>query len=211
MKDIICNGCSLLCDDVAAETVSDEVKSLGFCRLGHVHLSTSLKAQEATAVVRKNGRERNVSINDALEAACDILLSDEHPLLFGWSSSSNEAIREGLVLAATLVGFFDSSTSLGPLQAMSHSIHNLKLDIDLEYVRNNGEFIIYWGTDPTESLHRHPSRFAVLPRGEKIPEGIESRTIGVVDVRETETMKMANHRIIIPVGSDSELLKALTS
>ena len=51
----------------------------------------------------------------------------------------------------------------------------------------------------------------MLPRGEKIPEGIESRTIGVVDVRETETMKMANHRIIIPVESDSELLNTLTS
>jgi formylmethanofuran dehydrogenase subunit B len=86
----------------------------------------------------------------------------------------------------------------------------MKLDIDLEYVRNNGEFVIYWGSDPTESSHRHPSRFAVLPRGDKIPEGIESRTIGVVDVRETETMKMANHRIIVPPGADVDLLNALT-
>jgi formylmethanofuran dehydrogenase subunit B len=85
------------------------------------------------------------------------------------------------------------------------------LEIDLEYVRNNGEFVIYWGTDPTESLHRHPSRFAVLPRGENIPEGIESRTIGVVDVRETETMKMANHRLVIPIGGDRELIEALTA
>jgi formylmethanofuran dehydrogenase subunit B len=92
---------------------------------------------------------------------------------------------------------------------MTHTIHSLKLDTDLEYVRNNGDFIIYWGSDPAESVHRHPSRFAVLPRGDKIPEGVESRTIGVVDVRETETMKIANHRMIIPIGSDVEFLDAV--
>ncbi|MFW9799680.1 MAG: hypothetical protein ACFFD9_04545, partial [Candidatus Thorarchaeota archaeon] len=101
--------------------------------------------------------------------------------------------------------------SIGMAQSLSHEIHSMKLDIDLEFVRNNGEFVMYWGSDPTESSHRHPSRFAVLPRGNKIPEGIESRTIGVVDVRETETMKMANHRIIIPSGSDAELLNAISA
>jgi formylmethanofuran dehydrogenase subunit B len=97
------------------------------------------------------------------------------------------------------------------VQALSHKLHSTNLEIDLDYVRNNGEFILYWGSDPTESCHRHPSKFAVLPRGENIPEGIESRTIGVVDIRNTETMKMANHRLIIHPGADSELLGALAS
>ncbi|MFX1415528.1 MAG: hypothetical protein ACFFC0_01900, partial [Promethearchaeota archaeon] len=119
-------------------------------------------------------------------------------------------VREGMGLATTLHAFFDTDASIGLAQALSHEMHSMSLEIDLEYVRNNGEFVIYWGSDPTESNHRHSSRFAVLPRGDKIPEGIESRTIGVVDVRETETMKMANHRIIIPPGSDAELLEALT-
>ena len=198
MEDIVCNGCSLLCDDVSAEVSGKSVSSLGLCRLGHAHLEK--------AVTHKIG-----SAEKKLEKAADILVKAETLLLYGWIHSTDEAIKKGLELASTLNGQFASGVDSGPMQAMSHNIHSQGLDIDLEYVRNNGEFIIYWGSDPSESLHRHPSRFAVLPRGEKIPEGIESRTIGVVDVRQTETMKMANHRIILPAGSDAELLDVVVS
>ena len=198
MEDIVCNGCSLLCDDVSAEVSGKSVSSLGLCRLGHAHLET--------VVTQKVG-----SVEKKLEKAADILVKAETLLLYGWIHSTDEAIKKGLELASTLNGQFASGVDSGPMQAMSHNIHSQGLDIDLEYVRNNGEFIIYWGSDPSESLHRHPSRFAVLPRGEKIPEGIESRTIGVVDVRQTETMKMANHRIILPAGSDAELLDVVVS
>jgi formylmethanofuran dehydrogenase subunit B len=188
----------LLCDDVSAEVSGKTVSSLGLCRLGHAHLET--------AVAHKTG-----STEKELEKAADVLVAAENLLLYGWTHATDEVVKEGLELASTLNGQFASTVELGPLQAMSHSLHSEGLDIDLEYVRNNGEFIIYWGSDPSESLHRHPSRFAVLPRGEKIPEGIESRTIGVVDVRHTETMKMANHRLIVPAGSDAELLDTVIS
>jgi formylmethanofuran dehydrogenase subunit B len=158
------------------------------------------------AVTHKTG-----STEKKLEKAAEILMSAENLLLYGWTHATNEVIKEGLGLASTLNGQLASSVDLGSMQSMSHSIHSQDFEIDLDYVRNNGEFIIYWGSDPSESLHRHPSRFAVLPRGEKIPEGIESRTIGVVDVRQTETMKMANHRLILPAGSDAELLDVVLS
>lgn len=198
MEEIVCNGCSLLCDDVSAEVSGKTVNSLGLCKLGHAHL-------EAVLTHKVGSTEKDV------EKAADILAGADNLLLYGWTHVSDEAIKEGLDLASTLKGHFASSVDMGSLKAMSHSIHSKGLDIDLEYVRNNGEFIIYWGADPSESLHRHPSRFAVLPRGEKIPEGIESRTIGVVDVRHTETMKMANHRLILPAGSDGELLDIVIS
>ncbi|MGD9397438.1 MAG: hypothetical protein PVJ05_13475 [Candidatus Thorarchaeota archaeon] len=198
MENIVCNGCSLLCDDVSAVVSGKSVSSLGFCRLGHTHLETAVTH-------RVTSKEKN------LEKAADILAGAESLLLYGWTHATNEAIKEGMELAKTLNGHFGSTADLGPRQAMSHSIHSKGLDIDLEYVRNNGEFIIYWGSDPSESLHRHASRFAVLPRGEKIPEGIESRTIGVIDVRQTETMKMANHRLILEAGADAELLEIIIS
>ena len=198
MEKIVCNGCSLLCDDATAEVTGKNVNSLGLCRLGHTHLATVVKQKIAST-------EKN------LEKAAEILVKAESLLLYGWTYTTDETIKEGLLLAKTLNGQFGSSTEMGPLQALTHDIHIQGLDIDLEYVRNNGEFIIYWGSDPSESLHRHPSRFAVLPRGEKIPEGIESRTIGVVDVRQTETMKMANHRLVLPAGSDAELLDTIIS
>ncbi len=211
MDEMVCTGCSLLCDDVVAAKEGGAVRSLGFCRLGHVYLESATDHAQASGVVREGKKLNTVSVNDAITKAADVLISSDRFLLFGWSHSTDETVKEGLGLASTLGGFFDSNASMAMAQSLSHEIHSMKLDIDLEYVRNNGEFVIYWGSDPTESSHRHPSRFAVLPRGEKIPEGIESRTIGVVDIRETETMKMANHRIIIPPGSDAELLNAISA
>ncbi|MHA1930578.1 MAG: hypothetical protein ACTSV2_18550 [Candidatus Thorarchaeota archaeon] len=195
MEDIVCDGCALLCDDVSIEIDGSKVTSLGFCRLGHTHAETALKQV-------KVGKQD-------IEKIAEILLSAENLLLFGWSSTSNETIKEGLAMAKSIGATFDSSANMGLSQSMNHDIHKMKLDCDLEQVRNTGEFIIYWGSNPTESCHRHPSRFAVLPRGDKIPEGVESRTIGVVDVRETETMKIANHRTIIESGLDAELIDSL--
>ena len=183
---------------MAAEVSGKTVNSLGLCRLGHAHLERAVLQKTAQA-------ERNY------EKAADLLVTGKNVLAYGWTHATNEAIKEGIELSSFFNGYMASSIDLGATQVMEHNINASGLGIDLEYVRNNGEFIIYWGSDPSESLHRHPSRFAVLPRGKKIPEGIESRTIGVVDVRQTETMKMANHRLIIPGGKDADLLDVIIS
>ncbi|MGY5874999.1 MAG: hypothetical protein RTU30_04570 [Candidatus Thorarchaeota archaeon] len=198
MEEIVCNGCSLLCDDAVVEVDGTEIKSLGLCILGHVRIEAAI-----------SHLDESKSEEPDLERVADLLKTAKQPLLFGFSQASNETIKEGLAIASTLGTTLESYAELGLLQALQHEIHNMKLEVGLEYVRNNGEFVIYWGSNPTESSHRHASKFTVFPRGEKIPEGIESRTIGVVDVRESSTMKMANHRFIIPVGSDEELLDAI--
>lgn len=209
MEEIVCNRCSLVCDDVLAEIVDREAKSLGFCRLGYTHLESATHSLGIEAKSRENGNEKNLSLEEALENAAEMLISAKHPLLYGWSHSTNETITEGLALAETLKAVFDSNASMGLCQSMSHEIHNMELETDLEEVLNKGEFILYWGSNPVESSHRHASRFTVFPRGKDVPQGVESRVIGVIDVRETETMKMANHRIIIPHGKDVQLVSAL--
>lgn len=211
MEDIVCSGCSLLCDDASAEVKGGEINSLGLCRLGHQHLVSTIEHLDTKFTLRENGTQKTVSLDVALEKAAEILNAAESPLLFGWSHSTDEVISKGFELASSIKATFDTPASFGISKALSHKLHSMQLEIDLDYVRNNGEFILYWGSDPTESSHRHPSKFAVLPRGENIPEGIESRTIGVVDVRNTETMKMANHRLIIPPGADAKLLDVLSS
>ena len=210
MRDIVCNRCSLLCDDVQAEIGNTETKTLGLCRLGHTHLEHVAQKLDTKAIFRDNSKVVNLDLEKALEKAAEMLLAAKKPLLYGWSRSTNEAIEAGHALASTLNATFDSNMTAGLSQAMANDLHNMKLDIELEDVQNNGEFILYWGSNPSESSHRHTSRFTVFPRGDNIPQGVESRVIGVIDIRETETMKMANHRIIIPIGQDSELAKALT-
>jgi len=211
MDDIVCNRCSLLCDDVLAELNDKEIKSMGLCRLGHAHLESMANLTVMDSISREGSKEKELSLEEALENAAQILSSAKNPILYGWSRCTNETITEGISLTRTINGTFDSTTSLGLLQSMKHDIHNMKLETNLDEVLNNGEFILYWGSNPVESSHRHASRFTVFPRGDKVPQGVESRVIGVIDVRETETMKMANHRIIIPVGKDKDLAAALSA
>jgi len=57
VKDFVCNGCSLLCNDVSATIEKNEVSSLGVCKLGHAHL-TSAASEAETGIVRRNGEEK---------------------------------------------------------------------------------------------------------------------------------------------------------
>ena len=121
MKEFVCTGCSLLCDDVAYEQSGGEVKSLGLCRLGHNFLEAAFKQIE----------DVKTATGDVISKAAELLSSAQHPLCYGWTSSTNETIREGLALTKTLNGFFDTPTSLGLSKALGHSLHSKGLEIDL--------------------------------------------------------------------------------
>ncbi|MFX1603106.1 MAG: hypothetical protein ACFFCK_06430, partial [Promethearchaeota archaeon] len=83
MDEIVCTGCSLLCDDAVAEGKKGEVKSLGLCRLGHVYLESAAKHTEATAITKDGKNQIEVSVDKVLEKAAELLTSGERCLLLG--------------------------------------------------------------------------------------------------------------------------------
>jgi formylmethanofuran dehydrogenase subunit B len=201
MDKFVCTGCSLLCDDVTADISKGEPNSLGLCRLGHSIFETVFK--------QKEDKVASIPLDDTIKKATELLVSAQNPLCYGWTSSTNETIREGLALSATIKGFFDTPSTFALSTALAHNLHSNVLEIDLDGVRDKAETVVFWGTNPAESSQRLVSKFAVLPRSEKIPEGVESRIVAVIDVRRTETMKMANHQIILEPNSDKALFDAL--
>jgi formylmethanofuran dehydrogenase subunit B len=201
MDKFVCTGCSLLCDDVTADISKGEPNSLGLCRLGHNIFETAFK--------QKEDKLDSIPLDDAIKKATEILVSAKHPLCYGWTSSTNETVREGLALTATIKGFFDTPSTFALSTALAHNLHSKGLEIDLDAVREKGETVVFWGTNPAESSQRLLSKFAVIPHSEKLPEGVESRIVAVIDIRRTETMKMANHQIILEPNSDREIINAL--
>ncbi|MFX0168535.1 MAG: hypothetical protein ACFE89_04165 [Candidatus Hodarchaeota archaeon] len=143
--------------------------------------------------------------------AVKLLKESSKPLLIGWSNSPTEAIRLGLTLTKKLKGVFDSTASFEYGQLLESNLqggdqHQQLLD----EVRNQADHIIYWGVNPAESHHRHASRYTVFPKGEKIPEGRESRIVSVIDIRDSESMRLANHQLILSPGDgDIEFLQTL--
>jgi len=78
----------------------------------------------------------------------------------------------------------------------------------LDEVRDNAYVLVYWGTNPYHSLSRHMSKYTYYPRGKRRPRGYdEDRYLVVVDVRKSETAKLAKKNAkFIQVESDAELV-----
>jgi len=157
------------------------------------------------------GKPKSVSFSAAYEQAVSILSESKSPLLLGWSNSPSEVTSLGLSLTKRLKGVFESTASFEYGRLLDYKLVGGEGDkVTLEDVRNFADFIVYWGVNPAESHHRHASRYAVFPKGTSIPEGRESRVIAVVDIRESESMRLANHQLILnPRNGDESFLNAL--
>ncbi len=189
------------------------LSSLGLCRLGQGYYEAILNPSRLVKPLLRvgDGKQKRTSFDKALGQAADLLLGSKKPLLFGWSTSPNEVIKLGLELARSVGGVFESTASLEYGSLLEHGLSGGEADlVSLDEVRHFGEHVIFWGANPAESHHRLASRFAVFPMGDKIPEGRESRTITVVDIRETESVRLANHQLVLKGGkADVEFLSAL--
>ncbi len=157
------------------------------------------------------GKQQAVSLSAAYEQAVSILSESKRPLLLGWSNSPSEVSSLGITLAKRLKGVFDSTASFEYGRLLDYKLVGGEAEkATLEDVRNFADFIVYWGVNPAESHHRHASRYTVFPKGTNIPEGRESRVIAVVDIRESESMRLANHQLILdPRNGDEHFLNAL--
>jgi formylmethanofuran dehydrogenase subunit B len=76
-------------------------------------------------------------------------------------------------------------------------------------VKNRADLVIYWGSNPAESHPRHMTRYAVTPKGMFIPNGRKDRTVVLIDVRATASVRAADIFLRIRPGKDFELLWAL--
>jgi formylmethanofuran dehydrogenase subunit B len=76
-------------------------------------------------------------------------------------------------------------------------------------VRNRGDMIIFWGSNPAESHPRHFTKYSLMPKGMFVPNGRKDRTAVVVDVRKTKSAKAADIFIQIKPRKDFEALWAL--
>ncbi len=213
MKDTVCCGCSLFCDDVCVKVQKTELSSLGLCGLGHGYYEAVISSSRLNSPLLRasDGKHTPGSMDEALDKAAELLRRSKKPLLFGWSTSPNEVIQLGLEIARSVQGVFDSTASLEYGTLLQHGLVGGEANkVSLDEVRDFGEHVIFWGANPAESHHRLASRFAVFPMGDKIPEGRESRTITVVDIRETESVRLANHQLVLKGGdADIEILSAL--
>jgi formylmethanofuran dehydrogenase subunit B len=84
-----------------------------------------------------------------------------------------------------------------------------KVSCTLGEVKNRADLIIYWGGNPAECHPRHFTKYTIMQKGKYLPGGRKSRTMVLVDVRETPSEKAADIFLQVRPGKDFEVLTIL--
>jgi formylmethanofuran dehydrogenase subunit B len=205
VENVVCTGCSLLCDDVDVDVEDPSIsKTRGACSHGDARLKGFQKNRLREALV--DGYK--VDVDEAIDWLAETLKSAKRPLIYGGECSSNATIELALKIAEELGAYYDAPQSicraLLPLQE--------ELGIKgpgLEEVLDEADFVVYWGTSVADTHLRHASRYAVMPRGRVAKMGRESRVVASIDVRESMSMRIAQHKVVIDPCSDVEVAKAI--
>ncbi|MDR1944016.1 MAG: formylmethanofuran dehydrogenase subunit B [Synergistaceae bacterium] len=217
-NNLICTFCGCLCDDISvdiddgngesdssgAQKTPEIVKIRGACSNGRTmfenyHLGSKLP--------RLDGRD--VSWDEAVKAAGDILRRARSPLIYGFSSSSSEAQRTAVHLGEIIGATMDTTGSVchGPtglaMQAVGEST------CTLGEVKNRSDLLVFWGCNPMAAHSRHFNRYSLIPKGKYVPGGRNDRKMIVVDVRPTSSAKSAGIFLQVEQGSDYEVLHSM--
>lgn len=205
IEGVVCTGCSLLCDDVDVEVEGSSIrKTRGACSHGDARLKGFQQNRLQKPLI--NGFQ--VDIDKAVEALAEKLKSAKAPLIYGGECSSNKTVELALKLAEKLEAYYDAPQSICRALIPAQEEFEVK-NYSFNDVLNEADFVIYWGVSVADTHLRHASRYAVMPRGDAIKMGRENRIVAVIDVRESMTMKIAQHRIIVDPCSDAKLARAI--
>ena len=84
-----------------------------------------------------------------------------------------------------------------------------KVTCTLGEVKNRADFIIYWGGNPAECHPRHFTKYTLMQKSKFLPAGRKDRTMVLVDIRETKSVKAADIFLQVRPGKDFELITIL--
>jgi formylmethanofuran dehydrogenase subunit B len=205
VENLVCTGCSLLCDDMDVEVEGSSIsKTRGTCSHGDSRLKGLQKNRLRDALVDGN----KVGIDEAIDQLVEMLKSAKRPLIYGGESSSNAAVELALKIAEKLGAYYDAPQSICRALLPLQEELGIKSS-SLEEILDEADFVVYWEASVADTHLRHASRYAVMPRGKVAKMGRESRIVVSIDVRESMSMKIAQHRVVIDLGSDAEVARAI--
>jgi len=167
VKAVTCPVCGSLCDDIEL-TVEDgkivKVKN-GCAMCESKFLGYNSEHRLLKPLIRKNGKLVKASLREAIKKAAEILAEANYPILYGWSSTSCEAMRVGLELAEEVEGIIDNTSTVchGPSIL---SIQDVGIpSCTLGQIRHRADLVIYWGSNPWSAHPRHIERYTAFTDG----------------------------------------------
>jgi formylmethanofuran dehydrogenase subunit B len=110
VKNATCTFCGCVCDDIELHANAERiVETKRACILGESWFKNHT-AERLYPDALIDGKE--ATVDEAVEAAAEILYGADMPLVYGLSNTTCEAQREAVWLAELVGGVIDSHTSL---------------------------------------------------------------------------------------------------
>ena len=211
IRDATCTACACVCDDIDLTVHGEKIIAAErACDLGERWFLSQRNQDRPECLIQG----KPASVADGIERAAQILVSAKYPLVYGLSDTTTESQRVAVSIADWLGANIDTPTSVdhGPTGMAFQGVG--EVTCSLGEVRNRGDLIIFWGTNPAVSHPRHFSKYSLHPQGLFVPHGRADRTCVVIDVEETESAQEADLFVRIKPGSDFEvawILRALAA
>ncbi|MFX1307585.1 MAG: formylmethanofuran dehydrogenase subunit B [Promethearchaeota archaeon] len=212
--DVICPFCGTLCDDleVDIDVKTDKVVEVrNGCQIGTKKYFSSNPSEHRyeKPLIKDNGAYKEVSWDNAINKAADILIKAKRPLLYGFSSTECEAQGKGVELAEIVGGILDNTASVchGPSLLAIQDVGAPTSTLG-EY-KNRADLVLFWGCNPVHAHPRHLGRYSEFVRGYFRKDGRNDRFIVVVDPRNTNTAQIADFFVQVNPNEDYELINAI--
>ena len=206
---MLCTFCASGCDNLEITYDGRIVESArNGCAISVSRFTTSDKSRLLKPLIRRGKGLHPTTFTRAIDRAARILKNAKYPLLYGWSQTSCEAISKGIELAELVGGLIDNTTTSchGPTILGVQDVG--EATCTLGEIRHSADLIIYWGCNPVHSHPQHTNRYTIFSKG-RFRKTRKDRTLIVVDVRKTDTAKLADRFIQVQPNGDYELLTAL--
>lgn len=203
VRDATCTACGCVCDDIDFTVQGQQITAAErACSLGNRWFLGHTTPDRPACLI--DGQP--ATIEAGIEKAAQILATAKYPLVYGLSEATTESQRVAVGIADWIGGNLDTPTSVyhGPSGMAFQGVG--EVTSSLGEVRNRGDLIIFWGTDPAESHPRHFSKYSLFPQGLFVPKGRADRTCVVVDVRKSKSAQEADLFLQIKPGCDFEAL-----
>ena len=167
VKSAVCPICGCLCDDLEL-TVKDNkiVKMKNGCAVCEAKMVHGYKEDRILKpMIRKDGKLVEVSMDEAVKKAAQILTNAKYPLLFGWECCTSEVQSIGVEMAEELGAALDNVCSICHGPSMMAMQEAGVPTATLGQIRHRADLIIYWGSNPWASHPRHVERYTAFPEG----------------------------------------------
>jgi formylmethanofuran dehydrogenase subunit B len=165
-RAVTCPVCGSLCDDIELSIKNRRiVKVKNGCSMCESKFLSYRGHRLKKPLVRKDGILVEVPFKEAVVKAAEVLAGADYPVLYGWSSTSCEAIRVGIELAEEVGGVIDNTSTLchGPSVL---GIQDVGIaSCTLGQIRHRADLVIYWGSNPWSAHPRHIERYTTLSEG----------------------------------------------